>query len=144
MVSKEKTGQRYEKYSNGIVFDRKTGLELYAGPDQFISWVDAQKWVNSLTLDGGNWRMPTRIEYKTLYKKRAGPNNMTPLLKTTGKFMWTCEQHAQYPAAWGFDFEFGKSFLYDYYIADTGGDTHWYNGTGSTSGRVFAVRDKRQ
>jgi hypothetical protein len=56
------------------------------------TWNDAQTWVKDLTADGGGWRMPTIEELKTLYKKGAGENNMTPLLKTSGFSVWSGEK----------------------------------------------------
>ena len=36
--------------------------------------------------------MPTISELRTLYKKRAGSRNMTPLLETTGWWVWVGER----------------------------------------------------
>ena len=81
----------YVAYANGIVKDTKTGLEWKAGPDKDTDWNEARSWVQNLNLDGGGWRMPTTDELKTLYKKGAGFQNMTPLLKTTGFYVWSGE-----------------------------------------------------
>jgi len=72
------SGRRYEKYAGGVVLDMKTGLEWYAGPDRDMDWIEAQRRVESLSVAGGGWRMATRKELKTLYKKGAGPRNMPP------------------------------------------------------------------
>jgi hypothetical protein len=53
--------------------------------------VRSQKLIENLNVAGGGWRMPTRAELKTLYKEGAGSHNMTPLLKTTGWFVWSGE-----------------------------------------------------
>ena len=71
-------------YASGVVYDKNTGLEWFAGPDRDTTWNEAKAWVESLNVAGGGWRMPTREELKTLYQKGAGTRNMTPLLKTTG------------------------------------------------------------
>ena len=81
----------YVAYANGIVKDTNTGLEWKAGPDKSTNWDEASSWVQSLNFDGGDWRMPTEDELRTLYKKGAGSRNMTPLLKTTGWFLWSGE-----------------------------------------------------
>ena len=81
----------YVAYANGIVRDTKTGLEWKAGPDKATNWYEARSWVQSLNLDGGGWRMPTTDELKTLYRKGAGDRNITPLLKTTGWWVWSGE-----------------------------------------------------
>jgi hypothetical protein len=70
---------------NGVVTDTKTG------------------WVESLSVDGGGWRMPTRDEVKNLYTKGAGTHNMAPSFKTTGGFVWTGETMNS-SHAWGFCF----------------------------------------
>ena len=51
----------------------------------------AEHWSENLDVAGGGWRMPTRAELKTLYRKGAGMRNMTDLLKTTGWEVWTSE-----------------------------------------------------
>ena len=80
-------------YASGVVRDTKTGLEWIAGPDRNTTWYTAKSWVESLSIDGGGWRMPTREELKSLYQKGAGKRNMTPLLKTTGWFVWSGETY---------------------------------------------------
>ncbi len=93
----------YVAYANGVVKDTKTGLEWKVGPDKDTNWDQARSWVQSLNLDGGGWRMPTTDELKTLYKQGAGERNMTPLLKTTGWWVWSGETKGS-SAAWAFTF----------------------------------------
>jgi uncharacterized caspase-like protein len=78
----------YVAYTNGIVKDTETGLEWVAGPDRDMNWRDANAWVESLNVAGGGWRLPTAKEVKGLYQKGKGTRNMTPLLKTTGWWVW--------------------------------------------------------
>ena len=75
-----------------VVKDTKTGLEWFAGPKRMMTWAEARTWVESLSVEGGDWRMPTRKELKTLYKKGAGEYNITPLLKVSGWWMWSGEK----------------------------------------------------
>ena len=82
------------------------GLEWVAGPDNDMKWNEARSWVQNLALHGKGWRMPTMDELKTLYKKGAGSRNMTPLLKTTGWFVWSGEADGL-SFAWSFDFDSG-------------------------------------
>jgi uncharacterized caspase-like protein len=89
-------------YATGVVYDKNTGLEWYAGPNRTTNWYQAKRWVESLNVAGGGWRMPTRKELKTLYKRGAGTRNMTPLLKTTGWWIWSGEKKRS--SAWGFLF----------------------------------------
>lgn len=76
---------------NGIISDRITKLEWYAGPDKDTNWYEAKIWVDSLEVGGGGWRMPTNEELKTLYINGAGKRNMSPLFKTTGWWVWSGE-----------------------------------------------------
>jgi hypothetical protein len=117
----------YIAYANGIVKDTSTGLEWKAGPDRNTDWNEARSWVQSLNLDGGGWRMPTTDELKALYKDGKGDRNMTPLLKTTGWYVWSGETRGSSDAR-GFDFSDG------YRIWD-GRDYSAYN-------RAFAVRSR--
>lgn len=82
---------QFIKYSNGIVYDKSTGLEWYAGPDEDMTWYRAKVWVELLSIDGGNWRMPSIEELKTLYKKVDGKTIMTLLLKDKGAWIWSAE-----------------------------------------------------
>ncbi len=90
-------------YATGIVYDKKTGLEWIAGPDRDTTWYEAESWVENLNVAGGGWRMPTRAELKTLYQKGVGTRNMTPLLKTTGWWVWSGETKSS-SSAWRFNF----------------------------------------
>lgn len=119
----------YVSYENGIVYDEKTNLEWVAGPDKHTNWDEAKVWVESLSVEGGGWRWPTKEELKSLYKKGAGERNMTPLLKTTGWCVWSGETEGS-EAAWYF-------FFYD-------GDYTWgpRGGYGGPP-RAFAVRFRK-
>ena len=119
---------RFFADNNGIITDRKTGLEWYEGPDKDTTWDEAKAWVESLTVDGGGWRMPKRVEVSDLYKRGATRTNKSPLFKTTGGFVWTGETVGS-SHAWGFCF-------------DIGGD-YWPRRTFSDTARAFAVRDRK-
>ena len=122
-----KDGQ-YVSYENGIVYDEKENIEWLAGPDKFVTWDEAKAWVESLSVEGGGWRMPAKEELKALYKKGAGERNMTPLLKTTGWRIWSDETEGE-SAAWFFNF-------YD-------GSYTWDLRESHSSPRVFAVRSRK-
>ena len=118
----------YVAYANGIVKDTKTGLEWKAGPDKGTDWNEARSWVQNLNLDGWGWRMPTTDELGTLYKKGAGSLNMTPLLKTTGWYVWSGETKGSSKAR-------VYNFRYDIW--------HWCNRPiPSHDNRAFAVRSR--
>jgi len=69
--------------------DMDTGLEWKAGPDTDMNWNEARAWVRGL---GEGWRMPTMDELAHLYQEGKGPRNMTPLLETTGWWVWSGEE----------------------------------------------------
>jgi len=120
----------YLLYSNRIVFDKKTNLDWYAGPDRNTNWNEAKAWVESLNVAGGGWRMPTIKELRTLYKKGAGARNMTNLLKTTGWWLWSGEIKDS-SKAWAFHLGYG----YEYWT---------FHGVSSNDGgRGFAVRSRK-
>jgi hypothetical protein len=123
---------RFIAYSNGTVLDSKTGLEWIVGPDKKTTWSEAKSWVENFTVAGGGWRMPTREEIKTLFIEGAGTQNMTPLLKTNGWWVWSGETKGS-SSAWGFDFSHG----------DAGGDEGWGNRDHSNGARGFAVRSRK-
>jgi len=72
--------------------------------------------------------MPTRAELKSLYKEGAGSRDMTPLLKTTGWWVWSGEIKGS-SSAWAFTFDGGREF--------------WVTRGPSGYGRGFAVRSRR-
>ena len=83
-------------YDNGVVYDTRTGLEWFAGPDKNTNWKKAKSWVEKLDAAGGGWRMPACNELSTLFRKGAGTKdisplsrNMTPLFKVRGQFIWS-------------------------------------------------------
>lgn len=117
-------------YVTGVVYDKNAGLEWIAGPDRNTNWYAAKKWVESLNVAGGGWRMPTRDELKTLYQKDAGARNMTPLLKTTGWYVWSGETMGS-SSAWALDLFYG-------------GSEYWTTRATSSYGRGFAVRSRKE
>ncbi len=116
----------YTLFDNGIVADQKTRLEWVVGPDTSTNWYEAEAWVKNLSLSGGGWRMPTKNELHTLFQKDKGPRHMTPLLKTTGWWVWSGSVRDD-NTAWGFHYSSGKEY--------------WgYRPDARNGYRVFAVR----
>jgi hypothetical protein len=115
-------------FDTRVVLDTKTAREWIAGPDKATDWYEAKSWVANLTVAGGGWRMPTRRELKTLYNKGVGKRNMTPLLKTTGWWVWSGETKGSL-SAWGFSFSSGFEY--------------WYPRGPSFASRGFAVRSRK-
>jgi hypothetical protein len=115
-------------YASGVVWDTKAGLEWVSGPDENTMWDEAMRWVDNLTVAAGGWRMPTPDELKTLYEKGRGTRNMTPLLETTGWYVWS-EETKDSSSAWGF------YFLIGYRVEESRG--------ASSNFRAFAVRSRK-
>ena len=120
--------ERFNKLPTGVVHDTQTGLEWYAGPDNDIDFSNAKRWVSGLKVDGGGWRMPVNEELKTLYQKGASLRNLTPLLKTSGYFVWS--EGSSLGGAW--DFRYNTAFRENYSL-----NAYPYHT------RVFAVRKHR-
>ncbi len=95
---------QFVKFSNGIVYDKKTGVEWLAGPDKDMNWNEAKSWVAGLDFDGGGWRMPSVKALKSLYKKGAGSLNITPLL-CKKRWIWSMTTKSNIAAY--FDFSNG-------------------------------------
>jgi len=124
----------YIEYANGIVKDTRMGLEWVAGPDGGMASNEAKAWVERLNVGGGGWRMPTLEELKGLYQYGKGRRNMTPLLETTGYYVWSSQQAVQAVGNFvAFDFSTGFGFYY-------GGSGDWsYR---ASDARAFAVRSR--
>jgi hypothetical protein len=80
---------QYVAYRNGIVKDTNTGLEWVAGPNKKTSWYKANRWVKSLTLDGGGWRMPSKSELGTIHNEKTGNRGISFLFKNTYICIWS-------------------------------------------------------
>jgi len=113
-------------YENGVIFDKNTNLEWIAGPDTDTLFLAAKGWLENLNyVNNGNWKLPTRGELKTLYKKGTGVCNMTHFLNTTGQWVWSGDSIGS-ASAWGFNFALGKVVF--------------PGETAKKDGRCFAVR----
>ncbi len=107
------------------MFYVKKKNDPFVGPED-KTWYKAREWVEKLTVDSGGWRMPNTEELQSLYKQGAGERNMTPLLKTTGWWIWSGVTSGS-ATALGFSFKNGS------------GNYSFRSFSGSNSG-VFAVR----
>jgi uncharacterized caspase-like protein len=117
----------YVAYSGGVVRDPWTGLDWKAGPDRDTDWYEAKFWIEGLNIGDSGWRMPTTDELKSLYNNGAGSRNMTPLLKITGWWVWSCEKKNSEARGFNF-FRHGGRF--------------WDVCSASSGSRVLAVRDR--
>jgi hypothetical protein len=88
----------YVLRANGIVLDKRNGLEWLAGPDEDVNWEMAVMWVENLKNSsigpgGKGWRFPTPQELESLYEEGLGTRNLTSLLKTTGWYISPHKSH---------------------------------------------------
>ncbi|MBC8433767.1 MAG: DUF1566 domain-containing protein [Desulfobacterales bacterium] len=98
----------------------KPGFEWVAGPDRDTTWDEARSWVQSLTVDGGGWRMPTMEELKTLYQK----GDIIVLANATGSWVWSSETKGSLARLFSFRYGIDK----------------WTNRGYAEKNRGFAVR----
>lgn len=91
---------RFVISNDGVITDSLTGLEWLLGPDNETTCEQARVWCRGLSVAGFGWRMPQRAELKTLYIAGLGENNMAPIFRTTGVFVWSGEQRDS-SSAWG-------------------------------------------
>ena len=121
----EISSSQSENYQSGPdgVEDAKPGFEWVAGPDRDTTWVQARSWVQSLTVDGGGWHMPTMEELKTLYQQ----GDITVLANTTGSWVWSGETKGSLARLFSFSYGLDK----------------WTNRGYAERNRGFAVRPRK-
>ena len=113
-----------------------------------MNYYDAEKWVNSLTVGGDGWRLPTRGELQGIYEKGKGACNVDPVFnvfKMTGwHWVWsgTVEKYGRGKKAWVFRFKCSpRGYRPDYlYPLGYSGYRGPVNPSGEGGGRAFAVR----
>jgi hypothetical protein len=120
-------GERYIKSFNGVILDTQKNLEWFIGPDKDTTWQEAKDWAKRLSVDGGNWRVPTIDELRVLYQTAVGDDNMTPLLKSGACWVWSSEERDSL-TAWFFDFSEGKK--------------KWFNRNSRKYKRALSIRQK--
>jgi hypothetical protein len=102
-VVDSKSQPRFTKASNGVITDSLTGLDWYVNPNADTTWHEAKAWVESLTVAGGGWRLPTMAELKAIYQKDASDVNMDPLFQAKGAWAWSGELRNAW-SVWGLAF----------------------------------------
>lgn len=134
-----KRDKRFEKYANGVVYDTKTGLEWYTGPDEDTDWDEARSWVDNLDVADGGWRMPTSRELRKLYQKGVGKVNLPPLFLNKGWITWPNEYFYVWTGKLP-SYPLKHVLLYEF--TDSGREVGTYISE-YKSIRVFAVRSRR-
>lgn len=83
---------KYTNAGGGVVRDRLTCLEWQRTPaPKTYTFTEAKAYCKGLTLDGGGWHLPTRLELSTIVdSSRSGPAiNTTAFPGTPARFFWT-------------------------------------------------------
>ncbi|MDH4185065.1 MAG: DUF1566 domain-containing protein [Nitrospinota bacterium] len=101
--------KRFTVSSDGVITDTQTGLQWVVGPDNDMSYEEAENWVLTCNISGGSWRLPTNMELRTLYIRGEGKRNMAQVFNSTGREFWA-ENSSSGDKAWYFDFEDGKEY----------------------------------
>jgi hypothetical protein len=109
LISQSASGKKYTEPENlksepDGAQDAKPGFEWVAGPDRDTTWDEARSWVQSLTVDGGGWRMPTMEELKTLYQQ----GDITVLANATGSWVWSGETKGSFARLFSFSYGLDK------------------------------------
>lgn len=119
---------RFTLLKNGIIADSQLGVQWLPASEKPMNWFQANKYVQSLSVDGGGWRLPTRLELKSIYNV-AMKGGADPFFKINENWVWTSE--IQGDSAWFLSFVYGRE----------GTIFREYSGS---YGRVLAVRNKRK
>lgn len=99
----------------GVVIDSITSLQWQQAVDPSShSWADASALCDGLTLTGGGWRLPSRIEVLSLVDFTIlNPGiDINAFPDTPTDFFWTSSTFAGDPTlAWHVNFKFGDGFV---------------------------------
>ncbi|MDO9288937.1 MAG: DUF1566 domain-containing protein [Thermodesulfovibrionales bacterium] len=123
------------KVSNdNIITDSRTGLEWVPSPNKDMNWHQANQYVQSLSLAGGGWRLPTRVELRGLYESGEIGCGLGKELLNGGEYVsvWSSELDGS-SDAWSVSFNSGQE------RRDTRDFSRYY----SYSLRALAVRSRR-
>ncbi len=97
---------------DGIIDDSKNGLQWVPAPDLAMNHYQAEKYVRSLSIAGGGWRLPTRAELRSIYDP-SEPGLVYPKFKVGGWLVWSSEVDNADPSfAWYFNFSSGGEYKY--------------------------------
>ncbi|TAN41013.1 MAG: PEGA domain-containing protein [Nitrospirae bacterium] len=102
-------GKRFEQ-EDGFIEDFKLGLQWVPATGELIYGSKAEEYAQNRSLAGGEWRLPTLAELKSLYD-RSKPGNVDPILRVGNKKVWTSESGPQdylNPIAFAMIFDFSN------------------------------------
>ncbi|MDP2167921.1 MAG: DUF1566 domain-containing protein [Thermodesulfovibrionales bacterium] len=113
------------KISNdGVITDSRTGLEWAPAPNKAMNWDEANQYVQSLSLAGGGWRLPTRVELRGLYRSGKTGCGIGREFLNEGSAAWSSELD-------------GSSYAWSFRVVD-GNESSDYS-----AARALAVRSRR-
>ncbi len=96
---------------DGVIDDSKYGLQWAPAPDLAMNHYEAEKYVRSLSVAGGGWRLPTRAELRSIYDP-SKPGLVDPKFKVGGWLAWSSEVDSDPSFAWYFNFNSGGEYKY--------------------------------
>ena len=106
-------GGRFARDVYGVISDKQTGLQWYMGPNEDMTWRQAQSWTQSLSAGGGGWRMPTVSELRGLHgtgeytpTHRSYSVKIAPIFQLGACCPWSSDTRDVW-SAWLFDFDEG-------------------------------------
>jgi hypothetical protein len=108
--------QSYDTSTTGVVLDKVTSLQWQRSLDTTArTWSDAAGYCAALTVAGGGWRLPARIELLSIVDyTRVNPTiDLVTFPGTPANGFWTSSQNASDPTSvWVVYFGFGTSMVY--------------------------------
>lgn len=110
----------------GVITDPVTNLEWAPDPGNQMSWNQATQYVQSLSLAGGGWRLPTIQELRTIYDISCDNTIAHPAFNFGWRFAWLSRGDGASGTS-VFNFDNGKEV----------------SGYSDFIGRVLAVRSRK-
>lgn len=99
---------RYLISRERVLIDTMKDMEWFEGPDKDTTWEQARAWAAGLSIAGGGWRIPTRMELSSLITVGAGKLQIHPFLTYRGKYIFAWSVERKDPAsAWAFPLTLG-------------------------------------
>lgn len=110
VVSCGQTGDGYTVSARGIVTHADhAGVQWKVMADSAVTWLEARDYADSLSLNGGGWRLPTLNELSVLKTDGRSQYNLPSSFACTGWFLWSGEEEGG-GAAWGIELQDGAGY----------------------------------
>ena len=101
---------------DGVIDDSKLRLQWAPAPDLPMSYHNAEEYARHLSLAGGEWRLPTRAELKSLYDE-SKPGSVDPKFNVSKNWVWTSDVDGPSGRAVALSFRSSNDSLYYPYIS---------------------------